>query len=425
MSKKNAPVANMSNQLAFNMSWNLSFREWNVILYLISKLDSKNQKTFEKQVIPVKELVLALKEDGKKWGGAYKEINSMINKFSKNNTINFYTSVLIEGKPLKGFVSFFSGIDPIKMDNGRPAVEFRFNHDIKPLLLELNNRFVSIPQSKTKFIKNGHAIRFLIAAKAKRDMMRNHEDISSLRYSLDGFRMLLGIENKYPDIRNFRRAVINKIEKEINERCDFLEVVKVIIHPEHGRPKKEVEFLIADRGEKEGNQMSFFGPQEDLQPSQKELANLSRAKDYAFKKLVEFGITPGIAFYQILPKIGGSEFIGFEDWYVEEALKLFSRKTRIPKSNQPGRAGAFVEWFLKTSFREHQFPEILERVHARKKKLQSEKSDGWANRLMAKDITSTEFTDWYNKQREEKVTATAADSSGFKSLKQILENERD
>ena len=139
-----------------------------------------------------------------------------------------------------------------------------------------DRHFVSIPQHKTKLIKNGHAIRFLIAAKAKRDMMRNHESVSSLKFGLDDFRMFLGISGKYPDFRNFKRAVISKIEKEINDRCDFLEIIEIIIHPVKGKPKTQVEFKIADRNGGTPQQLSFI-TNEDWQPSPADISALSKS----------------------------------------------------------------------------------------------------------------------------------------------------
>lgn len=420
MHKKNLPVANISNQLAFNLSWNLTFREWNVVLYLISKLDSKNQKSFEEQVVSIKELESALKTDNKKWGGIYHEVNK-IGKSLMSKPINFYTHVMIDGKPLMGNIAFFELIMPEHGENGTVNLRFKFTGSVKPLLLELTKRFVSIPQHKTKRLKNGHAIRFLIAAKAKRDMARKYESISSLKYTLDDFRVFLGIPGKYPDFRNFRRAVINRIRDEINKNCDFLEVVDIKYDPEKGKPKKGVEFLIADRDGGNGYQLSFL-PNQDWQPSPEEVKTLCRSKLYAYQILVEFGVTPGIAFRQMLPQVQGTEFIGFEDWYIEEVIRVFNKKTRIPKKDVKARAGAFVNWFLGTSFKEDQFSEILERVHARKKILRNNEPESWDNRMIAKDMTDNEFEIFYREQKQtrKRKENTSTETSGFHSVKEIL-----
>ena len=396
MTKKNLPVANISNQLAFNLSWNLTFREWNVVLYLISKLDSKNQKSFDEQVIPVKELESALKSDGKKWGGMYKELEKL-RKSLLGKPIDFYTDVIIDDKPLMGGVNFFEMIVPQKSEDGTISLKFKFTGSVKPLLLELNKHFVSIPQHKTKLIKNGHAIRFLIAAKAKRDMMRNHETISSLKYGIEDFKVLLGIPGKYKEYREFKRSVIGKIEKEINERCDFLEIVEIITHPIKSKPITEIEFKIADRNSGNAQQLSFL-TNEDWQPSQNDIELLSRSKLRAYQRLVSFGLSPGIAFRQFLGKIKGSEFLGFEDWYIDAFIKKFETKTRIPKSNQKGRAGAFVNWFLNTTVKDDQFATIMESIQLKKKQMQSKNPPAWENRQLAKDITAKEFDDFISKK---------------------------
>ncbi len=400
LDKRNLPVANLSNQLAFNLSWNLSFREWNVVLYLISQLDSKNQASFEEQVVSVKQLESALKRENKKWGGLYNEVDKL-RKSLLSKPIDFYTDVMIAGKPLRGGMNFFEMIVPERGADGSVYIRFKFTQSVKPLLLELHSHFVSIPQRQTKLIKNGHAIRFLIAAKAKRDLMRNHESVSSLKYSLDDFRNLLGIPGKYPDFRNFRRSVIHKIEKEINERCDFLEVIKVTFYPLRSKPKTAVEFLVADRNG--GSKQLTFLSDENLKPAEKDLASLSRSRLYAYEILIEFGVSPGIAYQQILSKVKGSEFSGFEDWYITQVLNIFSNKTNIKKTNRKGRAGAFVKWFLHTSFADDQFSELMEKTHARKKKLQREDPEAWENRLIAKDMTADAFAEYYKNLKENRV----------------------
>lgn len=417
MNKKNSPIATLSNKLAFNLTWNLSYREWNVVLFLISKLDSKNQKNFDEQLVSIKELKDAIKTGGNKWGSLYKEINDLCDGLL-SKPISFYSDVFVEDKPLRGGVNFFEMIAPERGYDGTVYLRFKFTRSVKPLLLELNKQFVQIPQSKTKLIKNGHAIRFLIAAKAKRDMMRNYEAISSMKYGIEQFKSFLGIKGKYMKIvevedkkgnkkkmkkgnfKELNRAVIQKIKQEINKNCDFLEIVEVKLYPEKGRPKTAVEFLVADKNNENPQQLSFF-LNEDWQPSENDIESLSSSELRAYYLLVEFGVTPGIAYRQILPKTkSSSEFFGFEDWYIEELFIIFNKKTKKKKSDVKGRIGAFVNWVLGTDFTKHQFSEVMERISKRKILLEQKDINAWNNRLYARTMTASEFKEYYSKEQK-------------------------
>jgi len=84
-------------------------------------------------------------------------------------------------------------------------------------------------------------------------------------------------------------------------------------------------------------------------------------------------------------------------------LNIFESKTNIKKTNQKGRAGAFVKWFLHTSFVDDQFSELLEQIHARKKKLQREDPEAWENRLIARDMTADAFAKYYKNLKKNKI----------------------
>jgi hypothetical protein len=115
----------------------------------------------------------------------------------------------------------------------------------------------------------------------------------------------------------------------------------------------------------------------------------------AFGKLTDFGVKAGIALWQMLPKVTGSEFSGFEDLYFEEAIAFFTTKTK--QKTKAGMAGAFVKWFLELKVFEQgeQFSAIVERLQKRKKKLQAEKGGAaWENRLAARSMTANEFDAW-------------------------------
>ena len=108
-------IARIENRFIFNARYQLSAREQKIILYLMSNLDPKEQKDFHKQVVPVKELESLLKGDDKKWGGLYKEMNEfsvrIISKY-----ISFDSDFLVNNKPLRGVISWFQSVIPVKQN---------------------------------------------------------------------------------------------------------------------------------------------------------------------------------------------------------------------------------------------------------------------------------------------------------------------
>ncbi|MEO1625790.1 MAG: replication initiation protein [Bacteroidota bacterium] len=395
---RNLPVAHFANTLAFNLSWNLNHREWNVVLYLVSKIDSKNQRDFTEQIVSVKELESALKEDGKKWGGLYEEISRLIKSLLRK-PIEFYTDATINGKPLPGGIPLGS-IRPFVGEKGETLIRFKFHEDLKPLLLELHTHFVGIPQYKTKMLKSGHAIRFLISAKAKRDMMREHEQVSCIRYEVDAFKSFLGIPGKYPRFDNFKARVILPIKREINQKCDFLQITD-IQYIRVGRVIRYVEFYIVDLPEGRPSS-SIGGPSTDYVPNEADLDQLSWAKRKAYDQLLKFGIKPGIALRQIVANIHGSEFNGFEDYFVEYALAYF-RKTARQQGNKAERAGTFVTWWSNQKVFELGsaiWSDILETVVARKKREMEKDPEKIVNRQVAAKMTENQFKDWYKEKRD-------------------------
>lgn len=118
-------VAKIDNTFILNAQYRMTAKEQKLLYYLISHLDPKNEKDFNIIRIPIRQIEETLKESVKKWGSLYEEIDRLCgNMISKN--ITFSSKVIIEGKPLKGRINFFSAIRPIVDDNGQTLIEFEF-----------------------------------------------------------------------------------------------------------------------------------------------------------------------------------------------------------------------------------------------------------------------------------------------------------
>jgi len=381
-------IARIENRFIFNARYQLSAREQKIILYLMSNLDPKRQDDFHKQIVPVKELETLLKREDKKWGGLYKEMNDfsarIISKY-----ISFDSDFLIDGKPLRGVISWFQSVLPVENDFGEVSLEFMFSERLKPFLLQLSE-YAKIHPLDVAPMKSGFAIRMYQVFKAERDRMRRHTQSSSLVYTLDALKKMLGIEGKYKVLKDFRRRVLDVVEREVNTHSPGIQVKYEYIKT--NRRVTGVKFLIFDKIKSKTKQGGRGTS--DYFPSDAELEKLTYAKSQAYETLVKFGVYEGIAFKQILPNIKGSEVDGYEDYFIKHALAHFKRWAR----NQPNKAisaATFVSWWTEKEIfspKNDVFGKIVEKIIKDKKKLDQITFD---NRIEAKKMTKQEFINWY------------------------------
>lgn len=382
----NRKIARIENRFIFNAQYKLSPREQKLILYLIANMDPQKQERFHEQTVTVREFEKMLKADSKKWGGLYTELRD-ITKRIRSKGIEFDTNIRVDGHRFPGYINWFQSVTPMEDGDGEVCIKFLFSEDLKPYLINLN-QYARINYSEAALLKSGFAIRMFQIFKAHRGKMKGHEKISELIYDLTELKKLLGIADKYPDFRNFRRRVLNIIEREINKHTSIhLEKIDSIRNSK--RQIVKLVFIFSDKTETPSKTTDFV-------PSKEDLLLLTFAQQKAYKILVKYGIHEGIAYKQLLPKIINPEFLGFEDWYFEEVLKIFKKKSKRG-------VGAFVNWFLERKIFEQgdHFATIMEKIQARKKKLQLKEPETWDNRVAAQTMTAQAFAKWFRDKKGE------------------------
>jgi hypothetical protein len=399
-------VAKIDNTFILNAQYRMTAKEQKLLYYLISHLDPKNEKDFNIIRIPIRHIEETLKESVKKWGSLYEEIDRLCgNMISKN--ITFSSKVIIDGKPLKGRINFFSAIRPIVDDNGQTLIEFEFSNNMRPFLLQLHH-YVNIGVLEVVPMKNAHAIRMYSIFKSERDRMKGVVNSITMNYSLEELKTILGIDDKYTggSFQNFKVNVLDRIIDEINENCPTM-FVKYSYLKTH-RKVTGIVFSVYER--KESQELLEKAPPtketkaktdvKTFTPNEQELEALTRAKRQAYKILIDFGVFSGIAYKQIIPKIKGSEFEGFEDFFIEKAIQHFE-KNAIQKTTKELKASTFVTWWTKNKVFESGdvWADISEKLSKHKKQLQTTNPAAFENRLIAKTMTNAEFEVYINKTR--------------------------
>jgi plasmid replication initiation protein len=392
-------VAKIDNTFIVNAQYRMTAKEQKILYYLISHLDPKNEKDFNTISVPIRQIEEALKESDKEWGGLYSEIDRLcMSLISKN--IAFPTNVLVDGKPLRGRINFFSSIKPITDDNGQTLIEFSFSHSMKPFLLQLHH-YVNIGVMEIVPMKNAHAIRMYSVFKSEKDRIKSIVNVFDMSYGLEELKTMLGIADKYQSeyFKNFKVNVLDKIKDDINTNVPSMSIDYTYIKT--ARKVTGVKFSVFDKKEtvhveiqptEETNQEVEF---KNYVPSEKELATLTRAKIKSYQILLEYGIFKGIAYKQILPKIRGSEFEGFEDFFIEKAIQHFEKKS-IQNTTKELKASTFVTWWAKNKVFEggEVWADISEKLAKHKKEIQEKNPVVYENRIIAKAMTNGQFEEY-------------------------------
>lgn len=368
-------IARIENAFIFHAQYKLPARDQKILLYIISKISPKSQKEFNKQVVSVKELERALKKDGKKWGGLYSEMKSFQNRMMDAKIV-FPTDIKIGGKKFPGMVSWFQSISPVKDKDDNVGLEFLFSSPLKPFLLDLKE-YARINYSEVIPLRSGFAARMFQVFRAHRDKKKRYEKNSTLKYEIEDLKYLLGVGDKYADWRNFKRKVVEVVVSEITEhtsiRVKFEEIRK-------GRKVIGVAFLFSDKRNYDMEEL----------PEALDISQLTYAQIRAFYSLTEYHIQDVVA-KEMLGKVKGSEFRGFEDWYFEEIIQIFESKTK--QTTPEAKAGTLVNWFIREKIFEQgdHFARIMEKLQNRKKMLQQKNAKAWGNRLLAREMAAREF----------------------------------
>ena len=246
-------VARIENFFVENAHYVLNVREQKIILHLAANLDM-NSDNFNEQIVSVKELELMLKSGESKWGGIYREMLEFSERIV-GKKIKFPTDVMLNGKPLPGFITWFSSITPCYNDNEEVCLKFRFNADLKPFLLKLNE-YVRINLTEIAGLNSFYSLRLYQIFRATLAKTGKYIKTRNITYELADLRKLLGVKGKYTQYKYFNRDIIGKATDEINEHTQIFVKYESL---RTGRKVTHLKFHFCDKKDhKEYVQLSFL-----------------------------------------------------------------------------------------------------------------------------------------------------------------------
>jgi plasmid replication initiation protein len=398
MNKDNA-VAKIENAFIFNAQYKMSSKEQKIFYHLVTKLNPKTEKEFHVISVPIKEIETLMRNDNSSRYGSFFEDLERVSDSLMSKMIKFPTNVLLNGKKLKDRINLFSSIRVASEEDDEPVLIFSFSPDMSPFLLELH-QYVNLDVQEIVTMSNAHSIRMYSIFKSEKNRLKGIKKEITMQYFLEELKLLLGIEDKYNhQLIDLKTNVLDKIRDEINENVPSMSVDYNYIKT--ARKVTGVAFTVAD---KKAKQLETSKPKKEIKPkaaikayipSEKELDALTKAKLRGYNILLEFGIFEGIAYKQILPKIKGTEFDGYEDFFIEKAIQHFE-KTAIQTTTKELKASTFVTWWTKNKIFEggDVWADTLEKLVKHKKQLLVKDPEAYENRVIARAMTNTQFNEY-------------------------------
>lgn len=386
-------VAAIANKFIQHARYKLTPREMKLILYMASLIRPEDSD-FETYLVPVTEIESVLKADeDKKHGSFYERLDDLLDSVTSKK-ITFPTDFVLEGVRLRGHINWVAGAVPKSNEDGVLCVEFGFSPQMKPFMLGLKERFTRFELMEVARMKSSFSIRLFQMCKAFYYENIRHGR-NTMTVGVKELKARLGIQNKYPDFRNFRRKVLDVAKDEINEKT------RLNVELEYLRKSRritDIAFIINEKEIDVHVEEDTVAPQEIEAPKSKpkqiskgewveRIDALTEAQRRAFNRLSEYGVNLSVALDEVLPIIKGSELIGYEDFFVTYLLAFFEKKTN--RKSPKEKVKAFVGWIRNKRFEEPGlYASLMEQVIARKKQLTPEER---ANRKRAKSMTAKAF----------------------------------
>jgi plasmid replication initiation protein len=391
-------VAKIENVFIVNAQYKMTSKEQKVFYYLVTHLDPKNEKEFYTISVPLSEIEAILRDNDDRYGSFYEDMERLCDNLM-SKMIRFPSDILLNGKKLKERINLFSSIKPMLDESGETVIKFSFSPDMSPFLLQLHH-YVNIGIHEIVPMSNAHSIRMYTIFKSEKDRLRGIKSVITMKYFLEELKKILGIDDKYmgQNFSDFRIYVLDKIRDEINQNAPSMTVDYSYIKT--ARKVTGVTFNVTEK-QKVEKQLDPAKPKKEPKlkidiktyiPTENELATLTRAKLKGYTILLEYGVFAGIAYKQIVPKIKGSEFDGYEDFFIEKAI-LYFEKNAVQNATDELKASTFVTWWTKNKVFEQGaiWSDILEKLVKHKKQLQNKNPLAFENRIIAKRMTNAQF----------------------------------
>lgn len=206
----------MSNLIAYKSnalieaSYKLTLQEQRVLLMCIGKLNPQDEQPEKKFQLTANEFFLAFPDMGKE--NAERHLQSAIDRL-------WDRSIIINWKDKKEEIRWIQG--RAKYFTGEGKIELVFSDLIMPYLTQLKGQFTSIAVKNVSALKRTYSIRIY-------ELLMQFKKTGDRLISVDDFRSMLGLEEKYSQFKRLNDDVIKPAIQELNEKSDLMILVDTV-----------------------------------------------------------------------------------------------------------------------------------------------------------------------------------------------------
>lgn len=366
-----------SNKL-IDAGYSLPAREQIFVLYLISEISMEDEE-FKEWSMHWKEIEKLLNFDGKRRISHKDEVFDLMDRLNAS-------SIRWENDKEVGQSAWISSMTRNKKTD---VYRFQLSASLRPYLLQLKEHFTKFQLKYIVYLKAKH-IRFY-------ELMKRHEFQREFELTVERIRFCLGYEpNKYKTSYDFKRYVLERAQKELEEYTDIkfdfevaqkkgktpisyrFRVFKNVPNRQYEAPK-----LLGETLYQNPNQINLFTAAGQAPYAVEELT-LAQHRAYIF--LSEQGVNKQFILSTFLrdPILKYEMAVGYEDHFARVAFQLVKKKSKIPS-----KAAAFVTWWKKgLLLRPDRKSKFIDAVVDVRRELSQEKLD---NRRIAATMTRKEF----------------------------------
>ncbi len=214
-----------SNILIRNIRYELNLTEQKILIYIISKICAQD-KDFRTVKFKVAEYcdVAGIRKGGR----AYELVKDSIKSIRDR-------SWWLEDDEQ---IVLFSWIDTARIEKGDGEIEIKLSESLRPYLLEISKNFTKYELINVLMLHTKYAVRAY-------ELFKSYLYLHHWEVSLDTFRDLLGVEDKYKDFTEFKRNIIDKSIKDISSNTDIKVTYKTV------KKGRNIDKLIFDINEQD------------------------------------------------------------------------------------------------------------------------------------------------------------------------------
>ncbi|EAS2000447.1 replication initiation protein [Salmonella enterica] len=202
-------VAYKSNAL-IEASYKLTLQEQRVLLMCIGKLNPTDNTSGKRFELTAEEFFLAFPDMNR--SHAERRLQEAIDRLAERWILLRCNTENREIRWIQEKAKYF---------DGEGKIEIVFADSIMPYLTQLTQQFTAITVKNVSSLKSTYSIRIY-------ELLMQFKKTGDRLISLDDFRSMLGIDNKYKTFKSLKQLLLNPAIKELNEKSDLIVSVDLI-----------------------------------------------------------------------------------------------------------------------------------------------------------------------------------------------------